>query len=189
MDESDDLAEGRLPEPAWLAAKRVAAKPRGRPFERGRSGNPNGRPRGSRNRATLAAARLLEGESEALTRKAIEAALGGDRLALRLCLQRILPPCRQLPIDLPMPPVDDAASAIEATAVLVGAVADGQVTLDEAGRFMALLAAQRKIIESAELEQRLVALEESSEARQRSGAGSQDVVERTFFACAKDRRS
>jgi hypothetical protein len=42
---------------------------RGRPFEKGQSGNPAGRRRGSRNRATLAAAMLLEGESEALTRK------------------------------------------------------------------------------------------------------------------------
>jgi len=44
---------------------------RGRPFEKGRSGNPGGRRRGSRTKATLAAAALLAGESEALTRKAI----------------------------------------------------------------------------------------------------------------------
>jgi hypothetical protein len=53
-------------------------KPRGRAFEKGRSGNPGGRRRGSRNKATLAAAALLAGESEALTRKAVEMALGGD---------------------------------------------------------------------------------------------------------------
>ena len=59
---------------------------RGRPFEKGRSGNPAGRPRGVPNKSTLAAQLLLQGEAEALTRKAVELALGGDPAALRLCL-------------------------------------------------------------------------------------------------------
>ena len=50
-------------------------------FKPGQSGNPNGRPQGSRNRATLAIDALLEGEAVAITRKAIELALGGDDLA------------------------------------------------------------------------------------------------------------
>ena len=52
---------------------------RGQPFEKGRSGNPAGRRRGSRNRATLAAAVLLEGESEVLTLKAVELGLPATR--------------------------------------------------------------------------------------------------------------
>ena len=63
----------------------------GRLFQKGRSGNPAGRRPGSRNRATLAAEALLEGEAQALTRKAIELALEGDTTALRLCLERIVP--------------------------------------------------------------------------------------------------
>ena len=62
-------------------------KHRGRPFEKGRSGNPAGRPRGNRNRSTLAAQLLLQGEAEALTRKAVELALSGDPTALRLCIE------------------------------------------------------------------------------------------------------
>ena len=61
-------------------------------FRPGQSGNPNGRPKGSRNAATLALESLLDGEAEALTRKAVELALAGDIAALRLCLDRILPP-------------------------------------------------------------------------------------------------
>jgi hypothetical protein len=54
----------------------------GRAFEEGRSGNPAGRRPGSRNNAaTLAAAGLLAGESEALTRKAVELAPAGDATA------------------------------------------------------------------------------------------------------------
>ena len=59
-------------------------KQRGRPFIKGQSGNPAGRPRGSRNRATRAMQTLLDGEAQALTRKAVELALEGDTTALRL---------------------------------------------------------------------------------------------------------
>ena len=76
---------------------------RGQPFEKGRSGNPAGRRRGSRNRATLAAAVLLEGESEGLTRKAVELALAGHPVALRLCIERILPVCRERAVRLALP--------------------------------------------------------------------------------------
>ena len=66
-------------------------KTRGRPFA---TGNP-GRPKGARHRVTVAAEALLDGEAEALTRKAIELALAGDTIALRLCLDRIIPPRRE----------------------------------------------------------------------------------------------
>src|SRR4029077_7685570 len=46
------------------------------PWHPGQSGNPSGRPKGSRNRTTLAAEALLDGEAEQLTRKAIELAKG-----------------------------------------------------------------------------------------------------------------
>ena len=55
-----------------------------------RPGNP-GRPPGARNKATLAALALLEGEAEALTRRCVELALAGDTTAMRLCLERLLP--------------------------------------------------------------------------------------------------
>jgi hypothetical protein len=51
---------------------------RGRPFEKGRSGSPLGRRVGCRNKTTIAAAAFLAGESEVLTRKAVELALVGD---------------------------------------------------------------------------------------------------------------
>ena len=67
-----------------MSAEIAAAKQRGRPFQRGQSGNPNGKPKGVRNRATLAAEALLDGEAEALTRKVVEMALAGDSTAMRL---------------------------------------------------------------------------------------------------------
>jgi len=81
------------------AAEKTAPKQRGRPFRQGTSGNPRGRPKGARNRATVTAEALLDGEAEAISRKLIEKALEGDTTALRLCLERILPPRRDRPIQ------------------------------------------------------------------------------------------
>ena len=90
-----------LPEPPEL--------PRGRPFKPGPPGNPKGRRPGCRNRATIAAAALLEGEAEALTRRAVELALAGDPTAMRLCLERILPPCRERAVKFALPSIESPA--------------------------------------------------------------------------------
>jgi len=80
------------PDQTDCEANNANEKPRGRPFRPGESGNPAGRPRGARNRTTLAAEQLLDGEAEVLTRKAIELAKEDNLSALRLCIDRILPP-------------------------------------------------------------------------------------------------
>src|ERR1051325_4461056 len=80
--------------------------PGDRLFRKGRSGKPAGRPPGSRNRATIAAEALLEGEAQALTRKAIELALEGDTTALRLCLERIVPQRKSRTVAFDTPRID-----------------------------------------------------------------------------------
>jgi hypothetical protein len=79
---------------------------RGRLFEEGRSGNPGSRRRASRNKATLGAAALLVGESQALTRKAVEMALSGDPTAMRLCMERVLPRRRERTVKFSLPPIE-----------------------------------------------------------------------------------
>jgi hypothetical protein len=54
-------------------------------FEQGRSGNPAGRPKGVRNRATAALEKILDGDAEAILNKAVEMAKDGDPVAMRLC--------------------------------------------------------------------------------------------------------
>ena len=73
-------------QPALPAENTAEIQRRGRPFEPGQSGNPLGRPKGSRNKTTLLAESLLDDQSEPIIRKVIEKALQGDfsRLA-HLC--------------------------------------------------------------------------------------------------------
>ncbi|MGH8577710.1 MAG: hypothetical protein ACREXX_13285 [Gammaproteobacteria bacterium] len=54
--------------------------------------------------AIRAALALRSGEAEGLPRKAVEMAVAGDVTALRLCLERLVPPCREAPVDLDLPP-------------------------------------------------------------------------------------
>jgi len=51
---------------------------------------------------------LLAGEAKGLTRKAVEAALAGDPMALRLCIERILPRCRERSVKFALPPIESA---------------------------------------------------------------------------------
>ena len=138
---------------------------RGKPFQPGQSGNPAGRRPGTRNRATLAAQTLLEGEAEALARKAVELALGGDTVALRLCLARLLPPARErsLPDGAVMLPPLRAANLAQASAAVLRAVAAGRLTPAEGQAMASLLAQHGKNLELVEIEKRLAALEAGKE--------------------------
>lgn len=135
--------------------RKLSAGTRGKPFA---PGNP-GRVPGSRNRATVIAAQLLDGEAEALTRTAIDKALEGDTVALRICLERLVPPRKDAPISIAMPPVASAEDTVAASSAVLAAVAAGEITPEEAGRLMTLLTAHRSIIEVGDLERRITALE------------------------------
>jgi hypothetical protein len=87
------------------------------PWKPGQSGNPKGRPKGSRNRVSVACDELLDGEAEKLTRKAIEMALGGDNTAMRLCLERICPPRKERPINLSLPNLKTASKRLLVIAI------------------------------------------------------------------------
>lgn len=145
-----------------MAADSPLQKQRGRPFQKGRSGNPSGRPTGIRNRATMAAQALLDGEAEALTRKAIELALAGDLTALRLCLERIVPPRKDRAIEVAVPEIKGAADAPAAVAAILAAIASGEITIAEGKDLAAVVEAFRKAAEIEELERRIAALEQRS---------------------------
>lgn len=128
-------------------------------FPKGQSGNPAGKPRGARHRYTMAAQALLDGEAEALTRKAVEKALEGDMAALRLCLERVLPVRKGAPITFEMPAIDNAENIAKAIGAVVSAVAAGELSPDEGAVVTGLLETKRKAIETSEIEKRLAALE------------------------------
>jgi hypothetical protein len=141
--------------------RKYAGNTRGRPFQAGNSG----RPKGSRNRTTVAAEALLEGEAEALTRRAIEMALSGDATAMRLCLDRIMPARKERIVSFALPKLATAADAVGATAALVKAVASGELTPSEAAELSKLVEAFTRAVDLHEIQQRLDRLEATQEGR------------------------
>ena len=122
-------------------------------------GNP-GKPKGARHKATMAAQELLDGEIEALTRKAIELAKAGDMAALRLCMERIVPPRRDAPISIEDPgPIENPDDVVHVLSAVMAAVIRGELTLSEAAAFSGLAETFRRTLETQELERRISELE------------------------------
>lgn len=119
-----------------------------------------GRPEGSRNRATIAMQDLLDGEGEAITLKAIKLAKAGNETALRLCLERLIAPRRERTVQLSLPSdLSTAAGISGAVGAILEAVAGGEITPGEAAQLANVLEVRRKAIETQELERRLTELE------------------------------
>jgi len=138
-------------------------------FKPGVSGNPAGRPRGSVNRfsnsqATLLARALLEERAADLTQKAISEAMEGNPIALKLCLERLIPPPQDAPVHLSFPalgttPGSAPADIFAAHSALLSAVASGQVTPQQGQAISSLIEGRRRSWEAVELAERLNSIE------------------------------
>ena len=122
----------------------------------------SGRPKGSRNKATIAIESLLQGQAEALTQTAFTKALEGDSVALRLCIDRLAPAPKDLPVSFSLPKLKNALDASEAAESVLNAVSEGELTPIEATRVMALIDSYRRTLELTEIDERLQALENAS---------------------------
>jgi len=133
------------------------------PFQKGESGNPAGRPRGSRNRATLLMESLLADDAEAIGRKAIEMAKQGDMAAIRLCMDRLSPPRKGEPVAFELPPLDRPADSVAAAATIVAAVAAGELTPSEGADLAKVIDVYVRAIETKAFDERLTKLEETTQ--------------------------
>ncbi|MGC2823013.1 MAG: DUF5681 domain-containing protein [Pseudolabrys sp.] len=133
------------------------------PFEKGQSGNPAGKPRGARNKTTVAMEKLLDDDAETITKKAIELAKGGDITALRLCLDRIIPPRKDRPVSFDMPEIKTPSDALVAATAIIRAVADGALTPSEAAELNKTVDSFTRVAETADLAERIKRLEQMAE--------------------------
>ncbi len=145
------------------AADNTAHRQRGRPWPKGTSGNPRGPGTGSRNRTSLLLDRLAEGEAEAVLASVLGAAKGGDMAAAKVLLDRVWPARRGRPVRLELPELRTPADLAAALGAVAGAVGRGDLSPEEGGAVAAVLEAQRRAIETLDLERRIAALEAAKE--------------------------
>jgi Family of unknown function (DUF5681) len=133
------------------------------PFQMGQSGNPAGRPRGARNKRTLALENIMECESEVITRKAVEMAKGGHITAIRLIIDRLAPVQKDRPVDFELPPLNTPADAVAALAAIAAAVAAGDLTPMEAAQLSKVVDAYVQALEAHVFEKTLAKLAEDGQ--------------------------
>ena len=136
-------------------------KPRGRPFQHGNSG----RPAGSKNRTTQLLEQLAEGEAEQIMQKVLEKAKAGDDACLRMLMDRLWPPRKGQPVRLNTPPLKTPADVLAAIVTLWNAIADGQLTPDEAGALTIVAERSIAVIREQEALKRIEILEQDQERR------------------------
>ena len=124
-------------------------------FEKGVSGNPNGRPRGSRDRRTVLR-ELLNPYAPDLVQKAVDMALQGDSAALKMCLDRLVAPLRT---SSPEFPIDATGSLQDRGEAVLQAIQRGQLDAVTGNAYLNALSEQARLKEHTELETRLANLE------------------------------
>lgn len=130
-------------------------------FEKGQSGNPAGRPPGIRDKRA-AMRDLLVPHAEELVAKAVELALSGDSTALRICIDRLIPPAKAKDDPVTLPALSD--SLADNGRLVIQALAESKLTPEEAGAIMQAMATQARIVEIDEIEKRVTALEQAGKS-------------------------
>ena len=151
------VKKSKLPD---SSSKNPAVKKGIKGFIKGKSGNPSGRTRGSRNKTTLMAQALFDGQAEQICQKVIGLAVkDGNWSALKACLDRLLPPLKSAPVVFEMPEVETVKDLVSAYRAVVAAYSSGEITADDARVIHDLLKGQRRAMVSAELAERVARLE------------------------------
>lgn len=138
----------------------VKREPNGR-FAKGTGG----RPKGAKSRVAMASQNLLDDHAEDLVRKAVELAMAGDTVALRICLDRIIPPARERFLEVSIPTLERGSDAPAAIAAIVTALSRGELTTLEAQKLTSLVGDWCEALEVHENDEIIRLLER--EAKQR----------------------
>lgn len=126
-------------------------------FKKGQSGNPAGKPKGAQNWHSKVR-QQIEAVVPDLIENLIELAKAGDVQALKLLLDKVLPNIKPqaAAISLPLTATDEVGRAREVFQAMV----QGELSPDQSTELIGSLLAIVKVKEFADIEQRIMTLEE-----------------------------
>jgi hypothetical protein len=137
-------------------------------FQPGQSGNPAGRPPGSRNKKTLALEEAFDEHAEEILKEVVGRAKEGEKAAMRLCMERMLAPKRERPVAIDLPVIETPADVRKALAVVAAELAEGSLTITEATRLVGLIERMLRLVGQIEKMEQADREEEAAQALGRS---------------------
>ena len=126
---------------------------RGRPFEVGNKIG-RGRPPGSRNKRTKFA-QQLDDDGEAIIKQCQVMALEKDPIAMRICMERLVPPCKAAHHRFRLPQGNTPADLVKAVSTINQQVARGNLSAQDGEAMARTVEIQRRAIEAEDFERRL----------------------------------
>jgi len=142
-----------------MTAENSGNKQRGRPWQPGQSGNPAGKPPGARHAALVALDAIGAEAGKEIMEAVVVAAKGGDMRAADILLRRLWPERKGRPVALDLPIIKSVADLPTGLGAVAVAAAAGEASPGEGQALAAVLKAQRRAIETVELQARIAALE------------------------------
>ena len=103
------------------------------PFVTGQSGNPAGRPVGSRNKVNRAMDPVFAANGEAIIERVVEHAKAANPVAMRLCMDRLVPGGKHRLLRFQLPPMKTGEDVYAAITTIHDALGDGAISIGEAG--------------------------------------------------------
>jgi Family of unknown function (DUF5681) len=116
-------------------------------FQPGQSGNPAGRPPGSLNKKTLAAEAALEERAQEVLNGVMDRAKNGEPAAMRLVMDRLIPPRRHRAVAIELPVIKTPEDAELALSVVTDELAAGNLTISEASALVTLIERMLRLAE------------------------------------------
>jgi Family of unknown function (DUF5681) len=144
-------------------------------YQPGQSGNPAGRPPGSRNKKTIAIEEAFEEHAEDVLKEVVGRAKEGEKTAMRLCMERMLAPKRERPVAIDLPVIETPADARKALAVVTAELAEGSLTITEATRLIGLIQRMLRLVGDIEKMEKAGREAEEAKALGRSVRASMDA--------------
>ena len=118
-----------------------------------------GRSPGSRSKATILMAQIMEDASKGVVDVLLKQALAGKIEAIRIIMDKLYPNPKTRPITLDIPPIEDMTTACYVMANIANEVAAGNLTPDEGMSVAAIVEVYRKTFETNVIDQRMNDLE------------------------------